>query len=375
MNRLSNGGVNIIGEGESDDVKILKDALTNKSNQMWMGYAGTAMRFGLAWAASTKGTRIIDGEERLRQRPIAPLVNALRALGANIEYIQKENFLPLRVKGQTLEGGEVQVAGNLSSQFVSALLLIAPYFKKGLVLKLDSNQVSKSYIQMTVDIMEKAGAEIELSDSSIKVLNNPYKPIDIEVEPDWSAASYFYVWALLNPRLKISLLDLRSDSIQGDRRIVEEFRKFGVNTQFNDKGAFLSAIKPQIPASISFLEIPDMAQTFAVAAVGLKKQLQLNDLSTLRFKETDRIKALQYELEKMGVSSIEEEDSLEITSFSDWPQEISVHTYEDHRMAMAFSPLVSVCGTLHIQDPDVVTKSFPDYWIQVARLGVQQSRT
>jgi len=375
IQNLSRGKVKIKGESSSEDTKFLSRALDSASSEMWMGEGGTALRFGLAWAAISPGERILDGSKRLRERPIIQLVKALRELGAEINSVHSDNQMPLLVKGRRIEGGKVSIPDNISSQFISALLMIGPYTEKGISIKLASDQVSMPYIRMTLELMKRAGARISQTESEIIVHPGGYHPSILEVERDWSSASYFFEWTLFNPDLKINFPGLSLDSVQGDSQIVNLFQKLGVSATAEKGKLYIYRTPGQKVRELNFLEIPDMAQSIAVAAAGKGEKLKLTGLQTLRVKETDRIAALKSELFKVGVECSVNDASLEITGFKDAPSGFLIETFRDHRMAMAFAPLVSVFGEIHIQDPEVVGKSFPDYWNQVQKLGVEVIRT
>ncbi len=375
IQKLSCGKVKIKGESASEDTKFLRLALDSAFNEMWMGEGGTALRFGLAWAAITPGNRIVDGSERLRERPIMQLVEALRELGADIQSVNDDNRLPLMVKGKRIKGGKVNIQDNISSQFTSALLMIGPYTENGISISLPADQVSMPYIRMTIELMKRAGARIQPSESEIFVEPGEYKTATLEIERDWSSASYFFEWVLFNPELEINLPGLSLNSVQGDSAIVNLFQKLGVNAVEKYGGISIQKSAEQNVNELDFLEIPDMAQSFALAAAGMKKKIKLRGLQTLKVKETDRIAALKSELLKVGVECKTTDSMLEIAGFKDAPSNVLIETFRDHRMAMAFAPLVSKLGVIQIVDPDVVGKSFPDYWKQVAKLGVEMIKT
>ena len=371
MRALSDGKVEITGESSAEDVQYLKVALKSEASEIYMGDGGTAIRFGLAWAAISPGTRKISGSSRLMERPIAHLAEDLRRIGADIIYTEKDGFAPLLVRGKSLDGGEVSPGGQTSSQFISALLLIAPYCRDGLVLNLSENQVSTPYISMTIALMKMAGAEVSQSKNQIRVAPGGYKPTTIAVEPDWSAASYFYAWQALSGMPKLEISGLKDESIQGDRAGLRGFRDFGVVESFTPSGLALSSGNRKLPAALNFIESPDLAQTYAVCAAGLRHPLKLTGLQTLRVKETDRIAALEAELLKCGVTCRSGSDFLELGSFEP-PQGVPrIKTYRDHRMAMAFAPLVTRIGVMEIENPEVVRKSFPHYWDELQKLGVE----
>jgi 3-phosphoshikimate 1-carboxyvinyltransferase len=279
------------------------------------------------------------------------------------------------VIGKRLKGGEVSVDGSMSSQFVTALLLVAPYFQNGLTLQLVADQVSKPYIEMTLDLMRRAVAEVRWDGDDIKVKPKAYQPCEIMVEPDWSAASYFYGFKMLNPELGIALKGLKSQSIQGDYVIHALGKTMGIDTEFDLEGAILRKRDVMtLPRELNFIGCPDLAQTIAVMAAGAKWPLKLTGLRTLKVKETNRILALKNELNKCGVQCSISDDSLRLEKFEKPTSTPVISTYNDHRMAMAFAPLASVFGEIVIKNPEVVSKSFPDYWRQVEKLGFKLTR-
>lgn len=375
MQALSSGKVKINHLSKSDDSTLLAEFLKNKTPEKWVGEAGTAFRFGLAWAAVTPGVHIIDGTERLGQRPIAPLVDALRTLGADIEYLEAGKSVPMRVNGKRLKGGEVIIDGSMSSQFVTALLLVAPYFENGLTLKLGVDQVSKPYIEMTLALMRQAGTEVRREGEAISVEPKPYQPCEITIEPDWSAASYFYAFKMLNPDLGVAIKGLKSQSIQGDSIIQALGSAMGIDSEFGLEGAVLRKREvTSLPQELNFIDCPDLAQTMAVIAAVTKWPLHLRGLQTLKVKETNRILALKNELSKCGVQCSISDDSLRLEKFEKPTSTPVISTYKDHRMAMAFAPLASVFREIIIENPEVVAKSFPDYWPQVEKLGFKLTK-
>lgn len=363
MRALSKGAVQIENASTADDTRLLEAALQSRTAELWMGHAGTALRFGLAWAAITPGERLITGSDRLSERPIHTLVDALRGLGADITYAGREGFAPLRVKGKALKGGTVELDASVSSQFITALMLIGPYLEGGLELRLSGKAVSTPYLQMTARLMKRAGAELNFSENHIQVSQGEYVESNFDVEPDWSAASYFYSAVAINPNLEIVMPGLRDKSLQGDAVVEDIYKRFGVETVFKAHGALLRSMEIFDDSNdYHFIDCPDLAQTVAVTAAGLQIPFRLTGLQTLRVKETDRIAALANELSKFGVSCIQGDDFLELSSFTK-PNGIPViATYHDHRMAMAFAPLAMLYDGLAIDDPDVVSKSFPDFW-------------
>jgi len=374
MQTLSGGAISISNLSTADDTKILQKALTVESGELNLGLAGTALRFGIAWAAITPGERILKGEDRLHERPVKELVDALIQLGADIEYLENEGYAPLKIVGKKINGGMLKVDGSRSSQFLTALMLIAPYCKAPLLFEIEGRQVSLPYIEMTLNLMKQAGAIITQNDHLIEV-SGKYENKEFIVESDWSAASYFYLWSLARPDSKLTMNSLQFDSLQGDKIAADYFSHFGMISHYaNGNMTIAKKLVADIPKEIDFLNCPDLAQTFAVAAVIAKKPIKLTGLQTLRHKETDRIAALKTELEKCGVKCFAGADFLELTDFVEVDEVPVINTYNDHRMAMAFAPLAAVFGELMVENPEVVSKSFPDYWNEVAKLGIAVSR-
>ena len=309
----------------------------------------------------------------MQQRPIQILVDALRELGADIEYIGTEGFPPLRIKGSTLSGGDITMKGSVSSQYISALLMIAPLLKDGLRLCLSGEIVSKPYINLTLKLMKDFGANAEwVSDSLINVESKSYISRPFVVESDWSAASYWYQMVALSQKAEVELLGLFADSYQGDCKVAEIFEHLGVTTTFTKKGVILS--KTAITAKTldyDFVEQPDLAQTFVVTCALLGIPFRFSGLQSLKIKETDRIAALIKEMSKLGYLLKEENDSvLYWNSEYKMPDVIpAIDTYEDHRMAMAFAPACLKMREIRINNPQVVSKSYPGYWEDLKNAG------
>lgn len=330
--------------------------------------AGTAMRFLTAFLSVTAGTRVITGTERMRHRPISVLVDALRTLGANIEYAEAEGFPPLRITGKSLEGGAISLPGNVSSQYVSALLMIGPRLEKGLTLTLTGEIVSRPYIDMTLSIMREFGAKAEWTqDNVITVWPTPYSPIPYFVENDWSASSYWYEMVALTPGSEVVLPGLFEKSLQGDQAVKDIFAQLGVSTTFlpENGGVCLKHTGKCVERlDIDMLRQPDLAQTVVVTCCMLGLPFHITGLQSLKIKETDRIHALRCELAKLGYEVGEADDSILY-----WegkriaPQaDAAIDTYEDHRMAMSFAPCAQVLKEIRINNPQVVSKSYPSFW-------------
>ncbi len=360
---------------DCDDTRVMIKALTQDEETIDIMAAGTAMRFLTAYLSVTPGERIITGTTRMQQRPIQILVNALRELGAEINYINNEGFPPLRIKGAELKGNEITLKGNVSSQYISALLMIAPALKNGLVLHLSGEIISRPYINLTLQLMQDFGAKAAWTSSdSISVAPQPYTSIPFTVESDWSAASYWYQIAALSPKTEIELLGLFRNSYQGDSRGAEVFSRLGITTEFTTKGVKLKKTgKAPKRLEEDFIDIPDLAQTFVVTCALMNIPFRFTGLQSLKIKETDRIAALRNELKKLGYLIEEENDSVLMWNGERCePEETPViATYEDHRMAMAFAPAIICHPTMQIADPQVVTKSYPGYWKDLKQAGFQ----
>lgn len=363
---------------DCDDTRVMVRALAEADEVIDILAAGTAMRFLTAYLSVMPGTRLLTGTQRMQQRPIQILVNALRELGAEIQYASNEGFPPLCISGKELDGGELTLKGNVSSQYISALLMIGPMLKKGLQLRLSGDIISRPYIDLTLQLMKNFGASAHwTSGSSIAVRPQPYHNVPFIVESDWSAASYWYQIVALSEEAEIALTGLFQRSYQGDSRGAEVFARLGVATQFTEKGVSLKKTPTSLPSARSllfeedFIDIPDLAQTFVVTCALLDIPFRFTGLQSLKIKETDRISALKAEMKKLGYVLRDEGDSI-----LSWegerckPEAVPViETYEDHRMAMAFAPAVLRFPQMCIAEPSVVSKSYPGYWDDLRQAG------
>ena len=337
--------------------------------------AGTAMRFLTAFLASVPhGEHIITGTERMKQRPISALVDALHVLGADVEYAGEVGFPPLRIVGKELEGGAVSLSGNVSSQYVSALLMVGPMMSKGLELRLTNGVISRPYIDMTIGIMRDFGASVEWrDDETIVVQPGGYAPEKYTIESDWSAASYWYEIVALSDDddARILLPGLKYKSLQGDKRIADIFAHLGVATEYTDDVVILTKSSVRLDrVDIDMSDMPDLAQTLVVTCCMTGLPFHITGLQTLKIKETDRIVALQTELAKQGFTIQSKHDSELIwTGTRSVPSWQPVDTYDDHRMAMAFAPAALKLGGIEINNPEVVSKSYPEYWEHLAAVG------
>lgn len=378
INALAGGDGSPQNLSDCDDTEVMLRWLNDRPDTIDIGAAGTAMRFSTALLAVGEGTHVITGSGRMKNRPIKILVDALRELGAEIEYMEKDGFPPLRIKGNhILNGGRVCLPGGVSSQYVSAMLMIGPVLKNGLELQLLGDVVSKPYINMTISIMRSFGAEVETSEGGIiKVQSGGYMQNAYIVENDWSAASYWYEIVALaeNADARIVLPGLRNDSLQGDSRGAEVFRQLGVATAYTESGVVLEKSGKCVNRlNYDFVGMPDLAQTFVVTCCMLGVPFHFTGLQSLKIKETDRIDALKREMLKLGYA-LEDRNDCELL----WngqicaPQEdVAIDTYEDHRMAMAFAPVAIRRRGLRINDPGVVSKSYPRFWENLKEVGFE----
>jgi 3-phosphoshikimate 1-carboxyvinyltransferase len=360
---------------DSDDTVVLSAALNSNNNKFDIGYAGTAMRFLTAFLAKIVGEWEITGSERMQQRPISILVNALKSLGAHIEYAKNEGFPPLKILGSHLTGKTIELDGSVSSQYISALLLIAPTIENGLTLKLKGEITSRSYIELTLKLMAKFGIQYRWDGNEITVPEQNYFPRDFTVEADWSGASYWYEILSLCDSGEIFLKNLQLESLQGDANIAGWFTQFGVISKQRTEGVFLEKKKDSAPKKLihDFIENPDVAQTMACLCVAKNIPFHFSGLKTLKIKETDRISALQNELAKFG-AELTEPALGELA----WNGKINsnaiienpvIETYHDHRMALAFAPMALAGFQIRINNPLVVTKSYPGFWDDLKNAG------
>lgn len=355
----------------SDDSLAMEMALTSTQNIIDIGNAGTAMRFLTAYFATTPGKRVLTGSERMKQRPIGILVDALRELGGKIEYVGKEGFPPLSIDGQTLKGGSISIDAGVSSQFLSALLLVAPRLENGLELTLKGKLTSRPYLLMTLSMLEQVGVRTNFSGDVIRIAQTPNLPKRrISIESDWSSASYFYSLVALSAiGTSMQLSSFKPNSLQGDRAVAGIFRNLGVITNFTGNAIQIEKIsEPSVDAlHLNLNDTPDLAQTIAVTATGLGLSCHLTGLHTLRVKETDRLQALKTELSKLGALVTTTNDSITITP-SVLIADAVIDTYSDHRMALAFAPLAAKVR-LSINNPKVVSKSYPEFWEDFQKVG------
>jgi len=365
-----------------DDTEVIINALRHMPDEINIKAAGTAMRFMTAYLSVKPGTHVLTGTERMKHRPIGVLVNALKALGANIEYTAEEGYPPLRITGSTLKGGELGVPGNISSQYISALLMIGPMLSEGLTLQLTGDIISRPYIDLTLWMMREFGADAEwTSGDTITVKPKPYISREYFIENDWSGASYWYEMMALSkdPTSEIKLTGLMDGSKQGDSVTRYIFSLLGVKTIFETKqeGIPQTVTLKQSGRSVprldyDFVNSPDLAQTFVVTCAAKNIPFRFTGLQTLKIKETDRIDAMKREMRKLGYMINDKNDN---ELYWDGERcepsmELGIDTYEDHRMALAFAPYAFATDGLIINNPNVVTKSYPLFWKDIQKVGV-----
>jgi 3-phosphoshikimate 1-carboxyvinyltransferase len=337
-----------------------------------IGPAGTAMRFLTAYYTLQDEEVVLTGSERMKQRPIGILVDALRKLGAEISYEENEGFPPIRIKGNIQQATDkISIKGDISSQYITALLLIAAKLPMGLELHIEGDLTSRPYVEMTLAMLEQAGIKHEWNGNIISIANQEFKETVLPVEPDWSAASYWYAIAALADTADLFLHGLTQYSLQGDSVITEIMANFGITSQFRDGGVHLvKEAKPISRKIFDLKECPDLAQTIIVVCAALNHEATFTGLETLKIKETDRIAALQNELGKMGVKLIEKGQTYKLDCSGKFiPERMFINTYDDHRMAMAFAPLALMIPELEVEDALVVEKSYPAFWTDLEKVG------
>ena len=383
IHSLSGGNATLHNLSDCDDTQVMINALRDMPEVIDIKAAGTAMRFMSAYLSVTEGEHVITGTERMKHRPIGVLVDALRRLGADIEYVGEQGYPPLRIRGKQLEGGTLEVPGNISSQYISALLMIGPALRNGLELRLTGDIISRPYIDLTLHVMHEFGCKIEWSSvDTISVKPQRYDDREYVVENDWSASSYWYeMLALLEDKENgIVLPGLRDASRQGDSVVRYLYSLLGVKTAFKNgdhgqdtKVALTRHFSALTRMDYDFINQPDLAQTFVVTCCALGIPFHFTGLASLKIKETDRIEALKTEMRKLGyvlrdVNDCELEWDGARCEAENNP---AIDTYEDHRMAMSFAPLAITLGCIRINNPEVVSKSYPNYWDDLRKAGFE----
>lgn len=413
---LAGSIASITNLSDCDDTEVMQRWLTERPSTVDVGAAGTSMRFSTALLAVGQGEHVITGSERMKNRPIKILVDALRRLGADISYVEKEGYPPLRIVGKGgLSYGSVSLPGNVSSQYISALMMIGPYLKDGLILTLTDKVISRPYIEMTMSLMRQFGAKVYWdcsSDESNGTVDEPchsngtvdeslesnsaddkstesnviivesgrYAVKSYNVESDWSAASYWYEMVALSSEgdARVLLPGLYEDSLQGDSKGREVFSLLGVKTEYTKDGVLLSKKTREVDTlEYDFVKMPDLAQTFVVTCCMMGVPFHFTGLESLKIKETDRIVALKNEMAKLGFDLEDRNDSELLWDgrrralTAEEYDSVAIDTYEDHRMAMAFAPVALVNGSIRINNPHVVSKSYPRYWDNLLAAGFQ----
>lgn len=356
----------------SDDTQAMQRGLTSEENKIDIGHAGTTMRFLTSYFATTPGIdKLLTGSQRMQERPIKLLVDALHSIGADIDYLKNEGYPPLRISGKPIDISNVSLAANVSSQYITSLMLVAPKLPNGLEILLEGEITSVPYINMTCALLQRVGIDATFSGQTIRVL--PKESIDaktLTVESDWSSASYHFSMVALSQLADVSINSYLQNSLQGDCVLVDIYSQLGVTTSFDGHSLQLTKSKNvKSHISLDLIKAPDIAQTIAVTCYGLGISCDLTGLHTLKIKETDRLVALQNELSKLGASTRITADSLHLDARTTAiVPDVVIDTYHDHRMAMAFAPL-GICVPIVINDAGVVTKSYPSFWDDLRSLG------
>ncbi|MBE8715377.1 3-phosphoshikimate 1-carboxyvinyltransferase [Sphingobacterium hungaricum] len=375
---LSKGKVSIENLSDADDTVILQNALqiahqAGESEKIInIGPAGTAMRFLTSYLNLVEGKFVLTGTDRMKQRPIGILVDALKNLGTTISYQEKEGFPPIQITGGFKQkANSTTIKGDVSSQYISSLLLIASALKDGLRLDIEGELTSRPYVNMTLQLLQDSGIAHTWENNSIIIQPQAHQATKIYIEPDWSAASYWYSVVALSKNGRILLPGLKENSLQGDSAIVEIMTHFGVKSTFTNDGILLEKSDSDSDKKLfDFKECPDLAQTVVVIAAALKRNVSFTGLETLKIKETDRILALQNEIGKFGAKLLADGEIYHLKTEETFvPEKLEIKTYEDHRMAMAFAPLALVFKNLTIIEPQVVEKSYPDFWLHLEQQG------
>tara|TARA_S200000501_G_scaffold147400_1_gene139078 strand:+ start:1639 stop:2862 length:1224 start_codon:yes stop_codon:yes gene_type:complete len=369
---------NINNLSDSDDTKTMISSLKSHKEEINIGHAGTAMRFLTSYYSSIlNSSKILTGSSRMKERPILILVEALNNLGADIEYIDKKGYPPIKINGKLIYGDEIALPADVSSQYISSLMMLGVSINQGLKIKLSTKITSLPYIHMTKKIIERIGGTVDIKPDEIIIKQLVSNKIpDQIVESDWSSASYFYSLVALSDSSDITLSSFFNNSIQGDSRIVDIYKQFGVETKFLNDKIYLKKNNIDLPDSISInlRDNPDLAQTIVVTCLGLGVNCKLEGLHTLKLKETDRLLALKREIEKFEVDCVTiSNQSITLKNNSKLKSGVSINTYDDHRMAMSFAPL-SMINPIIIINPEVVSKSYLNFWNDLESLGFKISQ-
>lgn len=369
VDALAGGGSVIHNLSEANDTVLMKRLLASADPVLDAEDAGTTFRFLTAFLALRPGTTTLTGTERMKQRPVGLLTDALTTLGAEIRHLEKQGYPPLEITGISKQKtNKVSIRGDVSSQYISALMMIAPVLPKGIEITFIGKVGSQPYLELTAAIMQMFGAECKMSETGITIKHLAYHPAEVTVEPDWSAAGYWYAFTALAGQAEVLLPGLSLKSLQGDRVTADIMEKLGVNSEQTEAGIKLTKTDHKEEVEWDFVHCPDIAQTIAVVCAAKGIRGRFTGMESLRIKETDRIQALQHELAKLGARLEEADGVWTLIPSEKLPEEISVRTYKDHRMAMAFAPLATLMK-VSIENPDVVRKSYPRFWEDVRAFG------
>lgn len=361
----------IIDLSNSDDTLLLSKALSSDSKNIDVGESGTAFRFLTAYLANKKGEFTLNGSKRMQERPIKALVNALRDLGADIKYLEKDGYPPLKITGNTIEGGKVEIDASISSQFISALLLIAPTLKNGLEISLTGEVLSTPYISMTLKMMAFFGVKSHWEGTTISIKKQPYIPKDIKVESDWSALAFLLEIMVLSKKGELKINGLFENSWQGDSEVLEIFKPLGVKSEFQNSSLILSkfeAIDNSRKFDLNLKDYPDLAQAYSCSLSGLNKTATIKGLKNLKYKESHRLSALKNELQKFNQNSEYTDSEFILHDSKITAPNKSLDTHNDHRMAMCLAPL-GLLFDIKINDIEVVSKSYPSFWEDLEKMG------
>ena len=367
---LCQSKLKLLNLSQSSDTQSLVQALQTTSKTIDIGDAGTSMRFLGAYLSQQEGSYILTGSDRMKERPIGHLVEALNSIGADINYLEKDGFPPLAINGKALEGGKVDVSTSVSSQFVSALLLIAPTLKKGLSLSLKGELLSKPYIKMTLDIMRYFGIQSSWTNNTIQVEPQNYVSKDLKVESDWSALAFILQAMSIAKSAQVSISGLSKDSWQGDSYVLNLFEKFGLQYEFKDEKLYLKKLNKDLNGdyNVNLIDTPDLAQAYCCTLSALSKSAKIKGLNNLKLKESHRLKALHMELNKIGQHSRYSEDTIQLESSVLHTPTESFDSHNDHRMAMCLAPF-ALLFDIKIKNIEVVNKSYPSYWEDLKKMG------
>lgn len=376
LNQLYSNVFTLENLSNSEDSQLMQNALANETELIDIHHAGTAMRFLTAYFAINEGRTItITGSDRMKQRPIKVLVDALKSLGADIQYLENDGFPPLKIKGQKLQKSTISIPADVSSQYITALMLIGTQLENGLRIELVGKVISVPYIMMSIQLLNKVGIEAKMNENIITIKpQHTIQPQTIQVESDWSSASYYYSLVALSPNSEVNISTYYTDSLQGDSDLQNIYREhFGVESKFENGKLQLKNnpnFKYKESIELDLNHTPDIAQTIAATCVGLNLKCRLTGLETLKIKETDRLQALKNELEKVGAIVEITQDSLHISGYNNYHETPIFETYNDHRMAMCMAPL-AVKFQIKIENEMVVEKSYPTFWEDFETLGFE----